>query len=159
MPSPDRVEKHAIVTMQYSLVTDTGVVIREASGDPVRYIQGCGTLFPRLEAALSGHRVGDVVSTRLLPEDAFGKRDVDLLHEVPLSELPPGENIAPGGQLTGENETGEQVTFRITEVTDEIVKLDGNHALAGQTLIFEVEIQGLDQATAEEIRSGKVSDT
>lgn len=87
----------------------------------------------------------------MLPEDAFGKRDVDLLHEVPLSELPPGEKAVPGGQLTGENENGEQVTLRIIEATDGIVKLDGNHPLAGQTLIFEVEIQGLEKATAAEI--------
>lgn len=159
MSNRARVENHTVVTIQYNLVTGTGVVIRKTSGEPVRYVQGSGALFPRLEATLKGHRVGDVVTTRLLPEDAFGKRDVELLHVLPLSELPAGEKIVAGGQLTGEDENGNQVTFRITEIADGVVKLDGNHLLAGQTLIFEVEIQGLESATDEEIRSDKVSAT
>jgi FKBP-type peptidyl-prolyl cis-trans isomerase 2 len=33
-----------------------------------------------------------------------------------------------------------------------------NHPLAGQTLIFEVEIQAIREATADELRIGKATD-
>jgi FKBP-type peptidyl-prolyl cis-trans isomerase SlyD len=158
MNMPDSVRKHMLVTMQYTLATADGVVIREAKGRPIRYIQGCGTLFAKLEAALEGHRVGDLVRVRLLPDDAFGKRNLDLVHEAPMEELPPGEHIEIGGQIVGTSDRGEQVTFRITDVTNNIVRLDGNHPLAGQTLIFEVEIQGLEQASEEQIHAGKIND-
>jgi len=154
----EAVRKHAIVSMQYALATADGIVIREATERPIRYIQACGTLLPKVEAALEGHRVGDLVRVRLLPNDAFGKRDPDLVHEVSLEELPPGERIEVGGQIVGTRDSGEQVTFRVIDVADGIVKLDGDHPLAGQTLIFEVEIQGIERASEEQILAGKVSE-
>lgn len=73
-----------MVTIQYSLTNDKGVVLRETSGKPVVYLHGAGVLFPRLERELESHRVGDIVSARLLPDDAFGKRNVDLFHKLLL---------------------------------------------------------------------------
>ena len=154
----ETVRKHAIVSMQHALATADGIVIREATARPIRYIQGCGTLLPKLEAALEGHRVGDLVRVRLLPDHAFGKRDPDRVHEVSLEELPPGERIEVGGQIVGTRDSGEQVTFRVIDVGDGVAKLDGNHPLAGRTLIFEVEIQGIERTSEEQIRAGKVSE-
>ena len=51
--------------------------------------------------------------------------------------------------------TRNKVTFLVTEIRDDIVYMDRNHPLSGQSLHFEVEIQGIRDATAEEIRSGK----
>ncbi|GMR06781.1 MAG: peptidylprolyl isomerase [Gammaproteobacteria bacterium] len=149
------VTPHKVITMQYSLSNTDGVIIREASGTPITYLHGVGALFTRLEQALESHRIGDIVTARLLPGDAFGKRDPDLVQEVPLSELPPGENIETGGKITGTDEQGNEMTFSVTEVKDGIACLDGNHPLAGQSLLFEVEIQGIRDATKEEIRTGK----
>ena len=53
-----------------------------------------------------------------------------------VEELPPGERIEVGGQIVGTRDSGEQVTFRAIDVADGIVKLDGDHPLAGHTLIF-----------------------
>lgn len=137
--------------MQYSLTTGAGAVIRAASEKPVRYVHGCGNLFPKLESALEGHTVGDIVRVRLLPDDAFGRRDSDLLQEVPVDALPPGEDIAVGKILVGHDEVGSAVSFRITAIEDNLLTLDANHPLAGETLIFEIEIQDIRPATAVEI--------
>jgi FKBP-type peptidyl-prolyl cis-trans isomerase SlyD len=98
------------------------------------------------------------VTVRLLPDDAFGKRDVELLHEVPVDEFPPGEDIRVGGKVTGHDENGEPLEFRVTDIRDGTAFLDGNHPLAGQTLVFEVEIQGIRDASGEELAQGKVLD-
>ena len=143
--------------MQYSLTTTEGVVVREASGKPVTYLHGAGVLFPRLERELESHRVGDIVTARLLPEDAFGKRNTDLLHSISMDELPPNETIEIGGQIVGQDDEGTETTFVITAIEDNIVSLDGNHPLAGQSLLFEIEVQEIREATAEEIRTGKAS--
>lgn len=144
--------------MQYSLTNADGVVVREASGAPVSYLHGAGVLFPKLESELESHVAGDIVTARLLPDDAFGKRDVDLVHQVPLEELPPGETVEVGGNITGQDEDGNEVTFAVTGIENGIVSLDGNHPFAGQSLVFEVEIQGIREATDEEIRQRKVLD-
>ena len=154
----ETVRKHAIVSMQYALATADGIVMREATERPIRYTQGCGTLLPKLEAALEGHRVGDLVRVRLLPDDGFGKRDPDLVHEVCLEELPPGERIEVGGQIVGTRDGGEQVIVRVIDVADGIVMLDGDHPLAGHTLFFDVEIQGIERASEERTLAGKVSE-
>ena len=146
-----------VITMQYSLTTTEGVVVREASGKPVTYLHGAGVLFPRLERELESHRVGDIVTARLLPEDAFGKRNTDLLHSISMDELPPDETIEIGGQIVGQDDEGTEITFVITAIEDNIVSLDGNHPLAGQSLLFEIEVQEIREATAEEIRTGKAS--
>ena len=147
-----------VVTMQYALTNAQGVVVREASSTPVSYLHGAGTLFSKLEQALAEHAVGDIVTVRLLPDDAFGKRDIELLHEVALEDFPPGEDIRAGGKVTGHNEDGEPTDFTVTDIRDGIAYLDGNHPLAGQTLVFEVEIQAIRDASSEELSQGKVLD-
>jgi len=156
MNKPETVGPHKVITMQYSLTNADGVVVREATGTPVSYLHGAGLLFPKLESELETHTTGDIVTTRLLPDDAFGKRKVELLHKVPLDELPPGEVVEAGGSITGQDEGGEELTFRVTAIENGIVSLDGNHPLAGQSLVFEVEIQGIRDATEEELRQRKV---
>jgi len=152
------VGRNKVVTMQYSLTSTTGVVVREASGAPVSYLHGTGNLFPKLEQELENHCIGDIVTARLLPDDAFGKRNLDLVQEVPLDAFPPGENIEVGGQVVGAAEDGTEVTFTVTDIRNGVARLDGNHPLAGQSLVFEVEIQDIRDATEAEMRLGKTLD-
>lgn len=143
--------KHAHVTAQYSLTTSRGVQVRDAGSRPIQYVHGAGALFPKLEAALENRGVGEVIRVKLLPEDAFGRRDVDLVQEIPRDALPAGEDIRVGNTLTGHDEAGQAVDFRITAIESDRVMLDANHPLAGETLVFEVEIQAVRAATTEEI--------
>lgn len=152
------VSKGKVVTIQYSLTNADGVVVRAASARPVIYLHGAGVLPRKLEQRLESHAVGDVIHARLLPDDAFGKRDIDLVCEIPLADFPPGEHIAPGGKVVGHAADGTEILFTVTAVRDSIAHLDGNHPLAGQTLVFEVEIQGIRTATPEELRAGRARD-
>jgi len=130
------VGSNKVVTIQYTLTNTDGVVVREATGRPVNYLHGSGSLPSKLEQQLESHRIGDVVRARLLPDDAFGKRSIELIHEMPLSEFPAGETIKAGGQVLGLDENGREILFTVTEIRDSVAHLDGNHPLAGQTLVF-----------------------
>jgi FKBP-type peptidyl-prolyl cis-trans isomerase SlyD len=158
MTKHETVGRHKVVTMQYSLTNSDGVVLREATAAPVTYLHGVGLLFPKLEKELESHTIGDIVKARLLPADAFGKRNIDLLHQVPLSELPAEDRIEIGSKIVGSDEEGNELTFLVTAIENGIVSLDGNHPFAGQSLVFEIEIQAIRDATAEEIRQQKVID-
>jgi FKBP-type peptidyl-prolyl cis-trans isomerase SlyD len=152
------ITNNTVITMQYSLASDQGVVIREASRPPVKYLHGSGMLFPKLEQALENHRTGDIITVRLLPDDAFGKRRVELLCQVSLQDFPPGEHIEVGGSVVGRGEDGKECSFLVVEIRDGIAHLDGNHPLAGQSLVFEIEVQAVRKATADEISSGRALD-
>jgi len=158
MKEKQRIAVNTVITMQYSLSNAQGVVIRDAASPPVSYLHGSGALFPRLERALENHLPGDIVSVKLLPDDAFGKRKPELQCQVPLPEFPPSECIQVGGNVVGSDENGQEVRFTVTEIRDDIAHLDANHPLAGQTLIFEIEIQAVRPATAAEIAAGRVLD-
>ena len=149
---------NTVITMQYSLANDQGVVIREANSPPVKYLHGSGTLFPKLEQALENHRTGDIILVKLLPDDAFGKRKVELLCQVSLQEFPPGEHVEVGGSVVGRGEDGKEIRFLVVDIRDGIAHLDGNHPLAGQSLVFEIEVQAVRKATAEEVSSGRALD-
>ncbi len=150
--APDKV-----ITIQYSMTNADGVLVREATGKPVTYLHGRDALPAKLERSLETHQTGDVIRTRLLPADAFGKRDIELVCEMPLDDFPPGEKIEPGGRVVGTDDEGNQVLFTVTGIQNGIAQLDGNHPLAGQTLVFEVEIQDIRDATADELAAGRVS--
>jgi FKBP-type peptidyl-prolyl cis-trans isomerase SlyD len=158
MKDRQQITRNKVITMMYSLTNNQGVVIRDAARPPVRYLQGSGLLFPRLEQVLENHRVGDIVTVRLLPDDAFGRRRVELLCQVPLHEFPHGEHIEIGGSVVGKGVNGEETRFLVTDIRDGVAHLDGNHPLAGQTLVFEIEVQAIRDATAEEISQGWVLD-
>ena len=155
MADKQAITLNTVITMQYSIANDQGVVIREATSPPVKYLHGSGTLFPKLEKALENHRTGDIFTVRLLSDDAFGRRKVELLCQAPLQEFPPGEHIEVGGEVVGQGENGEEVNFLVVDIRNGVAHLDGNHPLAGQSLVFEIEIQSVRKATAEEISSGR----
>lgn len=158
MDTRHTVAPHKRIVFQYALSNSDGAVLREPNATPVTYIHGVGQLFPRLEEALAGHGVGDIVRVKLFPDDAFGARDLDRVIEIPRSRIPAGEAVEVGGPLVGTTPEGEQVQFTITAADEERVVLDGNHPLAGQTLIFEVEIREIRDATPEEL-AGVGADT
>lgn len=144
--------------MQYSLTNADGMVLRDAASKPFNYLHGSGSIPARLEQELAAHKIGDIVRARLLPDDAFGNRDIELVCEVPLSEIPAAEQIEVGGHVVGSDDEGKEITFAVTAINNEIASLDGNHPLAGQTLVFEVEIQAIRDATAGELAAGKAED-
>jgi FKBP-type peptidyl-prolyl cis-trans isomerase SlyD len=156
MSTPKTVGKNKVVTMQYSLTNADGVVVRDASGAPISYLHGAGLLFPKLESELESHVIGDIVRVKLLPDDAFGKRNLDLVHQLPLDELPPEDKVEVGGQLAGQDEDGNEVMFTVTAIEEAMVSLDGNHPFAGQSLVFEIEIEDIREASGEELRQQKV---
>jgi len=152
------VTQNRVISLQYIMTNDGGVQFHDSASDPIQYVHGCGVLFPKLEQALEGHKVGDIVQVKLFPDEGFGKRDLDLVQEIPIADIPATETIKVGGQLVGADTDGNEINFRITAIRDGMIHLDGNNPLAGQTLLFEIEIQNIRDATQEEMAGKSVLD-
>ena len=154
------VEKNTVVTLNYK-VTDPDNVLVDAGDDPLVYLHGgYDDIFPKIEEAVQGKSLGDTVVVKLQPEDAFGDYDESLLRVESRDEFPQelevGMHFESGVEDDDENLDEDFVIFRVTDIAEGKVVLDGNHPLAGMSLIFSCTIAGVRPASAEEIEEGTV---
>jgi FKBP-type peptidyl-prolyl cis-trans isomerase SlyD len=147
-----------VVRIHYTLTDDTGDVLDSSSeGEPLTYLHGSGNIIPGLERELSGKRAGDTLQVKVDPADGYGEHREELVQAVPKSAFEGIENIEPGMRFEASGPEGSQVVM-VTEVSDDTVTVDANHALAGEILNFDVEIVDVRVAEPEEIEHGHVHD-
>jgi FKBP-type peptidyl-prolyl cis-trans isomerase SlyD len=153
-----KIAKDTVVSLSYELVDANGGAMLEKSNDPISYVHGgYDGIFPTVEEALHGKNVGDKVSVKMEPDDAFGEYDHDLVR-VESRDLFP-KDIEVGMQLEGGAEGDDDedyMLFTIVEITDKDVTVDGNHPLAGKTLNFNATVTDVRAATKEELDHGHV---
>jgi FKBP-type peptidyl-prolyl cis-trans isomerase SlyD len=151
-----QVVQDSVVSIHYTLTSDSGDVIDSSSGnDPLVYIQGHGNLIPGLERELAGKQAGDKLNVRIAPADAYGELDDSLIQEVPRTAFGGAPEIQVGMQFQAQSNHGPH-TVTITKVAGDMITVDGNHPLAGQHLNFAVEITAVRDATQEELSHGHV---
>ena len=86
-----QIAMNTVVSMTYELKDADGNVL-ESSSDPVAYLHGgYDNIFPKVEEAMHGKKVGDVVIVDLQPADAFGEYDEELVQIEPASAFPADE--------------------------------------------------------------------
>lgn len=148
------VAQEKVVTLHYTLKNEQGEVLDTSEGlEPLAYLHGVGQLVPGLEAALEGHSPGDRVHVVVPPHEGYGDRDPELEEEIPREDIEESDMLEVGMVLHSESELGiEEVT--VIEITDDTVRIDGNHQLAGMTLDFVVDIVDVRDATKEELEHG-----
>jgi FKBP-type peptidyl-prolyl cis-trans isomerase 2 len=108
--------------------------------DPLEFTLGNQELLAGFEEGVVGLKPGESKSVTLEPEEAFGDRREDLVLEVAKNEFPQHINPSVGLQLRLTNSSGDALTAVITEVGKESVTVDGNHPIAGQTVVFDIEL-------------------
>lgn len=148
------IQANAVVSIDYILKNDAGNVLDQSAPDaPLSYLHGHNNLISGLEAALEGKATGDQLTAVIPPEEAYGAYNENLIEAVPRQMFQGVDNIEPGMQFQAQTAQGVQVVT-VTEVSDETVTIDGNHALAGETLHFDVTIKEVREASAEELSHG-----
>jgi FKBP-type peptidyl-prolyl cis-trans isomerase SlyD len=147
-----KITKDTIVTLTFR-ATDTRSKVLEDGKTPRAYLHGgYGNTLPGIEKALEGQEMGFSATLMLPPEDAFGERDESLATSMPKRDFPAGVKV--GGQLQGSNEQGEQQGFTVMKIKGDTVLLDGNHPLAGKTLLVAVKVLDVKAASSEEVAHG-----
>lgn len=145
-----------VVTMHYTLTDEAAKVLDSSSGrEPLVYLHGHGNIVPGLERALTGHDVGERLTVRVPAAEGYGEYDRALVQRVPKRALKGIGDVRVGMRLQAGTEHGYHAVT-VTQITGDMVTLDGNHPLAGQNLNFEVEITGVRAASEEELAHGHV---
>ena len=139
--TPEHAETGDTVRVHYTGRLQNGEIFDTSTGDePLEFTLGQGQMITGFEQAVLGMQVGDNKTVTIPVDEAYGPRRDDLLLEVNRDDLP--EDLEPevGMLLQSSQPDGSITVFTITEVTEAMIKVDGNHPLAGQELTFGIEL-------------------
>jgi FKBP-type peptidyl-prolyl cis-trans isomerase SlyD len=154
------VQDDVVVSIDYTLRLEDGEVIDSSEGRaPLQYLQGQGQIVPGLERELYGMNVGDEKEVTVSAEEGYGDYDEERLQQVPLDAFPEDMELEEGMSVRMRDvSSGQLFDATIDDIDDDDVTLDFNHPLAGETLIFDIKIVNLREASAEELQHGHAHD-
>jgi FKBP-type peptidyl-prolyl cis-trans isomerase 2 len=112
---------------------------------PLEFEVGGGMVIKGFDDGVMGMTVGQKKTIEIPVENAYGPKDPQAIIEFPIDQLPPELKPEVGMQLTMTSNSGQHIPVVVVDVRPELVVLDANHPLAGEDLIFDlelVEIQG-----------------
>lgn len=149
------ITKNKKVSVAYELRTQAGGEIVETAGGETPFVFICGHnhALPKFEQELLGLKKGDTFEFNITAENAYGLRNEDMLIDLSLDVF---EGIEEGALKVGEmlpmqDSLGRRLQGVIKEVSEDSVKMDFNHPLAGEHLFFTGKIESVEDATDEEI--------
>jgi FKBP-type peptidyl-prolyl cis-trans isomerase SlyD len=151
-----KVNDGQVVSMDYTLQVDGKVVDSSEGGDPLQFIQGMGHIIPGLEHELYDMKVGENKQVIVAAKDGYGEVDAEAFMDVPRDAFPTDVPLEKGTELELRDQSGHPMFARIDTVTEDNIRLNMNHPLAGKELHFNVKIAALRVASEEEVAHGHV---
>lgn len=150
-----KIANQCVVAIHYTLTDDRGEELDTSRDrDPLTYLHGADGLIPGLEQELEGRQAGEQFKATVPPEQAYGDVNPQLIQDVPLEVLDGIENLHVGMALQSKAPDGRVQNLRVDAIGDETATLNANHPLAGEVLHFEVSVESVREATAEELEHG-----
>lgn len=153
------IENNKVVSLTYELEVEGAIRDKATKDAPLDFIFGQGYLLPIFEANIAGKKVGDTFEFTLTPEEGYGVYNKDSVIDLPKTIFEIDGKIQEGLLVAGNvipmmTQDGRVVPGKVIEVSDDKVKMDFNHELAGKTLHFTGVITGVREATEKELEEG-----
>jgi FKBP-type peptidyl-prolyl cis-trans isomerase SlyD len=159
-----QITKNTVVSLSYVLKRDNanGEIIEETkAGDPLVFLYGNGQMLPKFEDHLSTLKTGDVFEFTLSSADAYGEMDQDAIIDLEKSIFmidgkTDDELLTIGNVIPMRDDQGHMLQGTVVSVSDESVRMDFNHPMAGNILHFTGKVIDVREASAEELSHGHV---
>ena len=136
-----QVKEGDVVKVHYTGKLSNGEQFDSSVGrEPLEFTVGAGQMIKGFDAAMPGMNLGEKKTISIAPEDGYGERSEEAIIEFPKENIPADMKLEPGMPLTLSNQAGQPVPVIVVEVNEEVIILDANHFLAGQELIFDIEL-------------------
>ncbi|HIF9294494.1 TPA: FKBP-type peptidyl-prolyl cis-trans isomerase [Photobacterium damselae] len=116
-----------------------------ALGKPAKFRLGDGSLTPNFEQCLLGLYVGDKEKFILAPEDAFGLPNPNNIYQININKFSAEAPAEVGTIIAFSGSDGQEIPGVVIAVEDEMVTIDFNHPLSGQTITFTVEVMAIER--------------
>ncbi len=151
---------HKLIVVSYELYSvEKGEEIFVEKTDeqkPLQFYTGCDMALPAFEKAVKELNTDSEFDFNLPPKEAYGEfnpesvLDLDktiFSHQGVFDEA----NVFVDAMLPLQNEKGDRFIGRVLEISDDKVKIDLNHPMAGKALHFKGRIMENREATEEEV--------
>jgi len=108
--------------------------------EPLEFEVGSGMVITGFDDGVTGMTVGEKKTVNIPYDEAYGPKNPAMVIEMPKDRFPKDMEIELGMSLGMSDQDGQQFQVTIAEIKEEVVMLDANHPLAGQDLIFDLEL-------------------
>ena len=153
------ISRNKFVTLSYELRLNDAegeVIEKTDDNNPLAFLFGAGKMLQMFEDKLEGLKTGEEFSFQLKPEEAYGDVNPQAIVDLPKNIFEVNGEIdesllTVGNQVPMQDAQGNRLNGIVLEVTDDTVKMDFNHPLAGDTLFFSGSVLEVREGTEEEI--------
>ena len=129
------------VHVHYMGMLENGTIFDSSSGrEPLQFVIGEGTLIPGFEQAAIGLTPGEKKTIKIPLNEAYGPYHDELVMAVERKEFPPDFEAEVGERLLLRQDDGQEFMATVTQISEVNVTLDANHPLAGECLIFDIQL-------------------
>jgi len=143
-----QVKNGDIVKVHYQGRLTDGTEFDSSQGrEPLEFEVGSGTVIKGFEEGVMGMEVGAKKTLEIPADEAYGDKNPDMLVEFPKEQFPEDMKPEVGMQLNMTNGSGQVIPVVITDVKEDSVILDANHPLAGESLVFDIELVEISGGT------------
>ena len=130
------------VRVHFTACLEDGTKFASTIGEkPMELTLGDRKLIECFERSVVGMAEGEHKTVRLEPAQAVGDRNPELVYKVPRGNVPElHEDLKIGSKVSAEDKNGSTISGTVKQLTDQEVVIDANHPLAGETLVFDIEL-------------------
>ncbi len=127
-----------VVRVHYTARLADGTEFDSSGREPLELEIGAGQVIAGLDRRIDGMTVGERSTVTVPAAEGYGLRDEGQVRTVPRSAVP--EDTEVGTRLQARTSDGDKIALVVVNLDDEQVTVDANHPLAGQDLVFDVEV-------------------
>lgn len=157
-----KIGENTFVSLSYTLTVNGVVVDSTTAENPLQFVYGAGYLLPKFEEYIAGLSAGDKFEFTLSAAEGYGEVVAEAVVELPKSVFMIDGAIEDGllevgNQIPMSTQDGQRLLGVVKTLGEEMVTMDFNHPMAGQTLNFSGEIVAVREATDADMMHGQVA--
>ena len=155
-----KIETNKFITLAYDLHVGEGdereLMERATKEAPLEFIFGTNSMLQSFESQIEGKSIGDTFTFTLTPDEAYGAYEEEKILELPKSVFQVDGEIDEdilfeGNTVPMMDSDGNKLMGSVIEIKEDVVSMDFNHPLAGETMHFSGNVIDVRDATPEEI--------
>jgi peptidylprolyl isomerase len=129
------------VKVHYTGKLDDGTVFASSiKRDPLEFVIGEERIIPAFEQAVVGMIPGGSKTTKIDADEAYGPHHEELVRVIDRGVFPADLEPEVGQRLNLSEPDGREIIVTVTDFSESNVTLDANHPLAGENLVFDIQL-------------------